>query len=87
MIKTYKFKLMKTKRLKHLRLLINIAADIYNHSIALHKRYYRLYHKSLNMFVLQKHITKLKRLSRYNSWNELGSQAIQEITERYRQGL
>ena len=86
MIRTYKFKLYKTKRLKHLHRLINISADIYNHSIALHKRYYRLYHKSLNKFVLQKHITKLKRLSRYNSWNELGSQAIQEITERIDKG-
>ena len=86
MIKTYKFKLYKTKRLKHLRLLINIAADIYNHSIAVHKRYYRLYHKSLNKFVLQKHITKLKKLSRYSSWNELGSQSVQEITERIDNG-
>ena len=86
MIKTYKFKLYKTKRLKHLRLLINIAADIYNHSIAAHKRYYRLYHKSLNKFVLQKHITKLKKLSKYNRWNELGSQSIQEITERIDKG-
>ena len=86
MIKTYKYKLYKTKRLKHLRLLIYISADIYNHCIALHKRYYRLYHKSLNKFVLQKHITKLKRLSRYNYWNELGSQAIQDITERIDKG-
>ncbi len=86
MIKTYKFKLYKTKRLKYLHRLINISADIYNHSIALHKRYYRLYHKTLNKFVLQKHITKLKRLSRYNYWNELGSQAIQEITERIDKG-
>ncbi len=86
MIKTYKFKLYRTKRLKHLHLLINIAADIYNHSVALHKRYYRLYGKTLNLYLLQKHITKLKRLSRYNSWNELGSQAVQEITERIDEG-
>ena len=86
MIRTYKFKLYKTKRLKYLHVLINISADIYNHCIALHKRYYRLYHKSINKFVLQKHITKLKRLSRYNRWNELGSQAIQDITERIDKG-
>ena len=86
MIKTYKFKLYKTKRLKRLHRLINISADIYNHSIAIHKRYYRLYHKSLNKFVLQKHITKLKKISRYNYWNELGSQAVQEITERIDNG-
>ncbi len=86
MLKTYKYKLYKTKKLKRLHGLLDISADIYNHSIALHKRYYRLYHKSLNKFVLQKHITKLKRLSRYNRWNELGSQAIQEITERIDKG-
>ena len=86
MIKTYKYKLYKTKRLKHLHLLINISADIYNHGVALHRRYYRLYHKTLHKFVLQKHITKLKKLSRYNYWNELGSQAIQEITERIDNG-
>ena len=73
MIKTYKYKLYKSKRLKHLHRLINISADIYNHGVALHKRYYRLYHKTINLFVLQKHITKLKKLSRYNYWNELGS--------------
>ena len=86
MIKTYKFKLYKTKRLKRLHRLINISADIYNHSIAIHKRYYRLYHKSLNKFVLQKHITKLKKIPLYNYWNELGSQAVQEITERIDNG-
>jgi putative transposase len=86
MIKTYKYKLYKTKRLKNLHRLINISADIYNHCIALHKRYYRLYNKSLNKFVLQKHITKLKKLSKYGYWNGLGSQAIQEITERIDKG-
>ena len=59
MIKTYKYKLYKTKRLKHLHRLINISAGIYNHCIALHKRYYRLYGKTLNKYVLQKHITKV----------------------------
>jgi putative transposase len=86
MIKTYKYKLYKTKRLKHLHRLINISAGIYNHCIALHKRYYRLYGKTLNKYVLQKHITKLKKLPKYKIWNELGSQAIQEITERIDEG-
>jgi len=41
MIKTYKFKLYKTKKLKNLHSLINLFAGIYNHCIALHKRYYK----------------------------------------------
>ena len=86
MIKTYKFKLYKTKKLKYLHGLVGISADIYNHCIALHKRYYRLYGGTLNIYRLQKHITKLKKTSRYNHWNELGSQAIQEITERIDKG-
>ena len=86
MIKTYKYKLYKTKKLKHLHKLINLSGNIYNHCIALHKRYYRLYHKTLNINILQKHITKLKKLDKYKHWRILGSQAIQEIAERIDNG-
>ena len=82
MLLTYKYKLYKTKKTKHLDELINIAGNIYNRCIALHKRYYKFYHKSLNKFQLQKHLTKLKRLNKYQNWNNLSSQAIQQITER-----
>ena len=82
MLLTYKYKLYQSKKTKHLDELINIAGSIYNHCIALHKRYYKLYHKSLSKFTLQKHLTKLKKLSKYQNWNNLGSQAIQQITER-----
>jgi putative transposase len=86
MIKTYKYKLYKTKRLKNIHRLINISAEIYNHCIALHKRYYRLYGKTLNMYKLQSHTTKLKKRISYSHWNNLGSQAVQEITERIDKG-
>jgi len=82
MIKTYSFKLYNSKRNKHLHRLINLSAEIYNHCIALHKRYYRLYGKHLNKARLQGHITKLKKLDKYCHWNKLNSQAIQEITDR-----
>ena len=59
MILTYKYKLYKTKRLKKIDEIINIAGIIYNHCIALHKRYYKLYGKYLNKYQLQKHLTKL----------------------------
>lgn len=61
---------------------INIAGVIYNHCIALHKRYYKLFCKSLNIYALQKHITKLKKLKKYEYWNLVGSQSIQDITQR-----
>lgn len=82
MIKTYKFKLYRSKRNKFLHQQIDISGLIYNHCIALHKRYYRLFRKSVNKFQLMKHITRLKTLNRFSHWNLVGSQAIQDIVER-----
>ena len=85
-MKTLKYKLYKNKKYNRLNKDINLAANIYNHCIALHKRYYRLFKKHLNRFALQKHITKLKALSKYAHWKNLNSQSIQEITERIDKG-
>ncbi|EMS80665.1 RNA-guided endonuclease InsQ/TnpB family protein [Desulfotignum phosphitoxidans] len=82
MRKTFQYKLYQAKRNKHLHQQIDIAAGIYNHCIALHKRYYRLYGKSLNKYQLQKHITGLKKQEKFKAWNQVGSQAIQDITDR-----
>src|SRR5665648_931972 len=86
MIRTYKYKLYKTKRLKHLHDVVNISGIVYNHCIALHKRYYKLYGKHLNKFQLQKHLTKLKKRDKYKFWSRVPSQAIQNITERIDDG-
>ena len=64
-MRTYIFKLYKAKRNKKLHKVINIAGIIYNHCIALHKRYYRLFKKSLNIYKLQKHLTKLKKIDKF----------------------
>jgi len=61
---------------------IELAAEIYNHCIALHKRYYKLYKIHLNKNKLQAHIVKLKKINKYKHWNKLHSQAIQDITDR-----
>lgn len=79
-MKTYQFKLYQHKRNKHLHRAINAASNIYNHCIALHKRYYRLYGLHLNKNKLQKHIAKLRRKNEY--WLLVGSQAVQDITDR-----
>ena len=81
-MKTYKFKLYQAKKNKHLHQQIDISGIIWNHSIALHRRYYKLTGKSLNKYELMKHITKLKKLPKYSFWNIVGSQAIQDIVER-----
>lgn len=85
MIIAYKYKLYKTGKTKHLDVLMNLSCEIYNHCIALHRRYYRLYKKTLYKGQLQKHITKLKHTSKEH-WNHLGSQVIQEITDRIEEG-
>jgi putative transposase len=81
-LRTYAFKLYRAKRNRRLEQKINLAGSIYNHLIALHRRYYRLYGKSLGANRLKIHITKLKRTKRFSFWNNLGSQAVQDIAER-----
>ena len=78
-----------------MHLLINAAGNIYNHCIALHKRYYRMFGKHLNKHKLQKHIAKLRRKNTPRTswsgfptrrgleyWQLVGSQAVQDITDR-----
>jgi cyclopropane fatty-acyl-phospholipid synthase-like methyltransferase len=60
-VKTYKFKLYKSTHNDRLHWMINAAGLSYNHCLSLYKRYYRLYHKTLNKFNLQKHMTKEKK--------------------------
>lgn len=79
---TYQFKLYQNEKNRILTSKIDIAGCIYNHCIALHRRYYLLFGKSLNVYQLQKHLAKLKKRQRFQFWNRLGSQAIQDITER-----
>ncbi|XZF63014.1 MAG: RNA-guided endonuclease InsQ/TnpB family protein [Gloeotrichia echinulata DVL01] len=77
---TLKFKLYEHKRNRHLKRMINAAGVIYNHCIALHKRYYRMWGKHLNCAKLQSHIAKLRK--RHQFWQSIGSQAVQDICQR-----
>ncbi|MCL1999640.1 MAG: transposase [Turicibacter sp.] len=86
MIKTYTFKLYRSKRNRHLHDDIYLAGKIYNHCIALHKRYYKIFGKYLPKATLQRHITKLKKTAKFSSWKALNSQAIQDITDRIDRG-
>lgn len=81
-LKTYKIKLYNSKKNKRLQYLLFIANQIYNHSIALHRRYWKLFHKTLNKYKLQKHLAKIKKLTKYSYWKKLPSHAIQNITDR-----
>ena len=79
---TYKYKLYDNKQNAHLDQAIDIAAEIWNHCIALHRRYYRMYGKHLSANRLKVFLTKLKRRGKYAHWNLLGSQAVQDVVER-----
>ena len=79
-MKTYKFKLYKSKQNKPIHWQINASGSIYNHCIALHKRYYKMFGKHLNMYKLMKHIAKLRKRIKY--WQQVGSQAVQDICQR-----
>ena len=79
-MKTLKFKLYQHKQNRHLKRTINAAGVIYNHCIALHKRYYRMFGKHLRSAKLQSHIAKLRK--RNSFWQSVGSQAVQDICQR-----
>ena len=79
-MKTYKLKLYQHKRNKYLHYSINASASIYNHCIALHKRYYKMFGKHLNQYCLMKHIAKLRKRIKY--WQKVGSPAVQDIIQR-----
>ncbi len=79
-MKTLKFKFYSHKRNRHLKRSINVAGVIYNHCIALHKRYYRMWSKHLNCAKLQAHIAKMRQ--RLTFWQQVSSQAVQDICQR-----
>lgn len=79
-MKTMKFKFYQHKRNRYLKRQINAAGIIYNHCIALHRRYYRMFKKHLNCAKLQAHIAKQRRRNKF--WQSIGSQAVQDICQR-----
>lgn len=79
----YKYKVYSQNRNHQKRLedFLRTAAWIYNHCIALHKRYYKLYHKTLSKAKLQSHIAKMKQRC-FSLWKQVDAQAAQEIIDR-----
>lgn len=80
-MKTYQYKLYRSKRNRHLDKAIDTAASIWNYCIAFHRRYYKMCGKYLSANKLKKHITKVKK-TLHPEWQSLGSQAIQDVVER-----
>ena len=61
-------------------------ADVWNHCVALERRYYAIYGKYISKFRLINHISKLKRLPKFAHWNQLPSQSIQDVATRLDKG-
>lgn len=80
-IRSYKYKLYASKKNDVLTRDIELYSEVYNHCVALYNRYYRLFKKHINKYELQKHLTKIK-LRYKGEWKRLGSQAIQDVTDR-----
>ena len=81
-MKTFCFKLYKSEHNVKLHRHINAAGLTFNHCIALHKRYYKLFGKYLSQNKLKKHLTKLKKIAKFKYLLEFGSQAVQDVAER-----
>ena len=81
-MRTYKYKLYNSDKNKYLGEQIDIAASVWNHTVALQRKYYKLFGKYASVSKIQKHYTKLKKAEKYRYWEGLGSQAIQEVVQR-----
>ena len=80
---TYKYKLYsRCDRNEYLHSEIDAFAQVYNHFVALHKRYYQRFKNYPSKFTLIKHLAKLKKTARFGHWCMLPSQALQNVIER-----
>ncbi len=81
--KTYKYRLYRNdKQDKRLRHKIFVASTIWNHFIALQRRYYRLSGKYIALHDMNRHVLKLRKRARFALWRDLHSQASQEVCRR-----
>ncbi|MDX2159861.1 MAG: transposase [bacterium] len=82
--RAYKYGLYRCdKRDKHLREQIRIAGVVWNHALALQKRYYHLTTKYIPLDRMKAHVARLRmRTQHYAFWKAVGSQAVQDVLER-----
>lgn len=73
---TYKYKLYKSRANRQLEQLLAEACFVWNHCLALQKRYYAVYGKYAPCPAMQKHFAK-----RYKMLH-MGSQSVQEVIQR-----
>src|SRR5258708_26548939 len=87
--KTYKYRLYRCdKKDRKLRHKIFVASTIWNHFIALQRRYYALTGKYISYERMSTHVLKLRTASkkrtprRFALWQDLHSQCCQDVCRR-----
>lgn len=73
---SYKYKLYRTKKTKHLDKMLREACYVWNRALALQRRYYKLYHKYIPRFTMYHHFAK-----RYEP-TLLNSHTVREVLDR-----
>lgn len=73
---SYKYNIYHSKKTKYLDKMLRECCFVWNHALALQRRYYKLFRKYISIGKMKKHFTK--RIKR----NLLHSQTTQEILER-----
>ncbi len=83
LVKTYTFKMYSNHTNRELQQTIDSHAEVWNHFVALCRRYYAIYGTYPGKKALMRHLTKLKRLPRFAHWNLLPSQSLQDVIDRF----
>jgi len=81
MRQAYKYKLYAADRNSRLDRQRIVACQIWNHCIALHRRYYRMFGKHRSSSRLKHRIAIMRKYLR-PEWQLLGSQSVQDVIER-----
>src|SRR5690242_16721858 len=81
--KAYKYRLyrcdQKDRKLRHK---IFVASTIWNHFVALQRRYYRLTGKYIALRMMKDHVLALRKTERFVLWQDLHSQVCQDVCRR-----
>ncbi|MEP7290684.1 MAG: transposase [Chloroflexota bacterium] len=81
--KMYKYRLYRCdKKDRKLRHKLFVASTIWNHFVALQRRYYRLTGKYISLHDMNKHVLKLRKRPAFALWRDLHSQVCQNVCRR-----
>src|SRR5262249_46212717 len=81
--KSYQYRLYRCdKKDRKLRHKIFVASTVWNHFIALQRRYYQLTGRYISLHRMNNHVLKLRKTQRFDLWMDLHSQVCQDVCRR-----